>query len=191
MTRVFLLIALLCGLSVPARAEMPDSIVSDAQARLFQGRRSSLFIGEERGGGVWNLVSVFHQRSHGGSAAADAQRWVLRRESGRLTEFSGEQDWASSETCPQLKPLFDRLSRLETPYINVAGVTPAHGGPSYVPTDGSLFTVWSSVVDGGGAPGQLEYTSLGGALNDWGIAATDQLLSCWSKHEPSEFRSAR
>lgn len=169
-------------------AEIPDKVARSAQERTFSQWRPTVVIGEETGGGAWSLSSVFYRTYANSRPDATNHRWLIRRETGRLEEFSQHVEWADSVTCPQMEPVLAALASVSIPSPRVPGiVVDQNFNEGRIPVDGALFTIWTASVDRNGAPGVLRYSSLGGDLLEWGVAANMQLESCWSENTPTDF----
>lgn len=191
MKQIFAVAAVLCsGVASGAVADVPETVIRQAQLEAFAGRRAAVVYSVETGGGSWELISIFSQPF--GRAIVfepDApRRWVARRQSGRGSEFSAHTRWADSKSCPALAGVLWSLSRLEIASIDVPGITPLRPSagvePLPLPVDGPVFSLWGSGMQPSGAPMSISATGIGGELDTWGRSAERELSGCWSEQEP-------
>lgn len=134
----------------------------------------------------WEKLEFF-PIPHATLRTPDNRPWIefaARRQSGR----TGETDsisWTTTQTCPELRNTLIWLTTLVAPRIELSGVTPNESSPAGrrpigVPLDGLITTVWGrGTQPDHTANTQVEITSNGGLIAEFGQAAVTNLKSCW------------
>lgn len=192
MNRLLTLLAVVSSLvASETSAQVSDEVVAEARRQTFGERRADLIYANEQDQGVWVLTSIFSQPFDlpASVSRTPTPRWVARRQTGRLEEFSGEMTWADSRTCPALHGALWTLERLPLGNIDVAGVTPVRPSSGVasvmLPTHGPVVTVWAAGSQGDGAPINIRATAFGGPLVEWFERSEMDLESCWSAEPPA------